>query len=147
MLQATIPGSTRLRDVAVMTGVALQRQLRAGVAGDRVEVLGLVHLEPQVRDHLRLGLVADVDDPPGADLVEGPELVDLDHVGVVVDGHRDRVLGDAHRVPLQPRDLAHLRVRRPRLDLGDVEDDQPGVDPGDVGAVAVGAEIERPCES
>ena len=126
-----------LRHVAVVARVALKRQLRPGVAGDLAEVLRLVHLEPQVRDHARPGLVADVDDPPGADLLQGPELIDLDHVGVVVDGHRDRVLRDAHRVPLKARDLAHLRVRAPGLDLGDVEDDQPGVDAGDIGAVAV----------
>ena len=70
MLQATIPGSARRGHVAVVAGVALEREARARVARLGVEVLRLVHVEPQVRDHLWVGLVADVDDPPGADLVD-----------------------------------------------------------------------------
>src|SRR3712207_7679009 len=41
----------------------LFRSLRPVVAGDRVAVLGLVDVEAEVRDHARLGLVGDVDDP------------------------------------------------------------------------------------
>ena len=58
-----------------------------------------------------------------------------------MDRDRDRVLRNRHRVPRQPADLAHLRVRLALLDLARVEDDQLTVDRiGHVRAVAVVAE-------
>ena len=60
---------------------------------------------------------------------------------LAVDRHRDRVLRDRHRVPRQPADLAHLRVRLALLDLARVEDHQLTVDRvGDIRAVAVVAQ-------
>ena len=129
-----MPGSWRCGNVAVVPGVTLYRALRPGITRDRRAVLRLVHREPDVRDHERLALVGDVDDPRRSDArpvrrrgAVGVRrvLVDLDEVGLALDRHRDRELRDRDVRPDQPADLAHLRVGLARLDLRQVDDDEP----------------------
>src|SRR3954465_3876815 len=118
-------GVDRARHVAVVRGVALDAVLRTRVVLLVTRPrLRLVDLEAQVRDDLRVLLVVDADDAPGADRVRrrvaagvARVLVELDEVLVTVDRHRVAVLRDRDHRPGGERHQLHDRVGDPMLHL------------------------------
>ena len=138
------------RHRAVVPGVPLET-----VGGLRVVLLVsaarrlLVDLEAHVGHDVRLAHVVDVDEPRCTNWIGRAvardalgELVHLEQVLVVVDGHRDRHLRDRDVGPADVRNLLHLRIGHTLLDLADVEDRQTRVT--DVSHVEVVAVIGNP---
>src|SRR5438132_9622745 len=123
-------------DAAIVAAVGEYRETRE-VGKDLRAVRGIVRLEHDLRDFLRILLVADIDDarhgeqrhvarasrlPAGEKESAAAALVDVDDVRLAVDLHRYRVLRSAAVLEQELAYELDLRVRQARLQIARIED-------------------------